>query len=124
MAEKNSAVVSIGMGLAVGALVGMFYQHAMPTLIDHRVGDPEDPHAASALKTVTITSAGVVTAVALIAKDPTVFVIGGAVVIGMNLWHRHANLVHPETGRATTFSPAMAGDPGPSPDMAYDADNS
>ena len=34
MAEKNSPVASIGLGLAVGALVGLFFQHAMPTLIE------------------------------------------------------------------------------------------
>lgn len=120
MAEKNSAAVSIGMGLAVGALVGMVFTHAMPTLVDHRVGDPDDPVAASALKTATWTSIGIVSATAAIAKDPTIFVLGGAVTVGFNLWHRHANMVNPLTNRATTIN-GVAAEPGLSPDMAYAA---
>ena len=120
MSERNSPVVSIGMGLAVGALVGMVFTHAMPTLVDHRVGDPDDAHAASALRTATWTSIAVVTGTALIAKDPTVFVLGGAVTVGFNLWHRHANMVNPLTGKAV--APGVpAGDTGAAPDMAYDA---
>lgn len=98
--------VSIGMGLAVGAMVGLIYTHAMPSLIDHRVGDPEDDIARKAERTAAITSAIVVTGTALIAKDPTVFVIGGSILIGFSLWHKHANLVQPLTGRATA-PPAM-----------------
>lgn len=93
--------VSIGVGLATGALVAMLYTHAMPSLIDHRAADQNDELAEKAERTAAITSAAVVTGVALIAKDPTVFVIGGAIVIGFSLWHKHANLVNPLTGRAT-----------------------
>lgn len=120
MTEKNSAVVSIGMGLAVGAMVGMVFTHAMPTLVDHRVGDVDDPVAASALKTATWTSIGVVTATALIARDPTVFVLGGAVTVGFNLWHRHANMVNPATNRAVIVAASEASGE-LSPDMAYAA---
>lgn len=123
MADKNSSVASIGMGLAVGALVGIVFQHAMPTLIDHRVGNPDDPHASSALRTATWTSIGIVTATAALANDWTVFVVGGAVTVGFNLWHRHANMVVPETGRAIAAMGARSGEmsDGLSPDMAYNA---
>lgn len=123
MADRNSPAVSIGIGLAVGALVGMVYQHAMPTLVDHRVGNVDDPHAASALRTATWTSIGIVSATALLAKDATVFVLGGAITVGFNLWHRHANMVFPETGRAVAPGAARSGEAsdGLSPDMVYNA---
>ena len=120
--EKMRPEVSIGMGLAVGALVGLIYQHAMPSLIDHRVADQNDETARSAEKTAAITSALVVTGVAALAKDPTVFVIGGAVVIGFSLWHKHANLVNPLTGRATTPTTLAPDNDMLSPDMAYSED--
>jgi hypothetical protein len=111
--------VSIAMGLAVGALVGMIYQHAMPSLVDHRVGDPEDDTARKAERTAAVTSAAIVIGTALVAKDPTVFVIGGSVLIGFSLWHKHANLVQPLTGRATA-PPAMDVDNNPmAGDMVY-----
>lgn len=120
MAEKMKAEVSIAMGLGVGALVGVIYTHAMPSLIDHRVGDQGDDMARKAERTAAITSAMVVTGVAALAKDPTVFVIGGSIVIGFSLWHRHANQVNPLTGRATAPA-AMPVDNDLSPDMVYSA---
>lgn len=92
--------VSLGMGLALGALVWLVYDHAMPSLVDHRVGDVDDDHAASAERVATWTAAAAVVTVSALSKDPTVFVIGGLSVIGLSLWHRHANMVDPMTGRA------------------------
>ena len=112
--------VSIGMGLGVGALVGALFTHAMPSLIDHRVGDPEDANANSALRTATWTGGALVTVTALLAKDATVFVIGGSVLVGLNLWHRHANLVNPMTGRAMAPTVTRPDEMNQlSPDMAY-----
>lgn len=110
--------VSIGIGLATGALVAMIFDHAMPSLIDHRAAPEEDALAAGSNRTATITSAAVVTAVALISRDPTVFVIGGSVVVGMSLWHRHANMVNPMTGVAVPRT-AMTTAELP-PDMQYE----
>lgn len=117
--DKMSPPVSIGLGLALGALVGLMYQHGLPSLIDHRVGDQDDEIAAKAERTITRTTALLVTGVALLAKDPTVFVMGGASVVGFALLHKHANMVNPLTGRATAPA-AIAADNDLSPDMVYD----
>lgn len=95
------AEASLGMGLAVGVLVWGIYQHSVPALVDHRVGDVGDVNAAAAERAATWTAAAVVAGVSLIAKDPTVFVIGGSMVVIKSFMHRHANLVSPLTGRAT-----------------------
>lgn len=116
------AEASLGMGLAVGVLVWGIYQHSVPALVDHRVGDVGDVNAAAAERAATWTAAAVVAGVSLIAKDPTVFVIGGSIMVVKSFLHRHANLVNAVTGRATApGSPVdqSAADDATAPDMAY-----
>lgn len=116
------AEASLGMGLAVGVLVWGIYQHALPPLVDHRVGDVGDPNAAAAERAATWTAAATVAGVSLIAKDPTVFVIGGSMVVGLSFLHRHANIVNAVTGRATAPGAPVdqaAADMAVTPDTAY-----
>jgi hypothetical protein len=115
------AEVSLGLALATGVLVWSIYDHAVPDLVDHRVGDVGDQNAAAAEKTARWVAAGAVAGISLMAKDPTVFVVGGAMVIGLSVLHRHANLVNPMTGRATAPVPvnAAVADDQAQPDSAY-----
>lgn len=118
------AEASLGMGLAVGVLVWGIYQHALPPLVDHRVGDVGDANAGSAERAATWTAAAAVAGVSLIARDPTVFVVGGSMVVVLSFWHRHANLVNPLTGRATAPSAIngqAAADDATMPDSTADA---
>lgn len=105
--------VSLGVGLATGVLVWSIYSHAMPALVDHRAGDPDDMDAAAAERVATWTAAGVVAGISLIAKDPVVFMVGGTMVVALSLWHRHANMVNPLTGRATAQTVALPEDASP-----------
>lgn len=93
--------VSLGVGLAVAAMVGAIYVNATPTLTDIRAASQNDTDVSAARKTAAWTSAGLVGAVSLIAKDPTVFILGGGVTVVMDWWVRHANAVIPAVGRAT-----------------------
>jgi hypothetical protein len=93
--------VSLTVGLAVGALVYGVYSNALPTVADIRVSNESDPDIAAAEQLAAWTSAAVVAGVSLIAKDPTVFVIGGSMVIALSWWHRHANEVNPLSGFAS-----------------------
>lgn len=101
--------VSIGTGLGVAGLVFAIYANATPNIADVRAADPGNQDIDATRKMAAFTSVGVVSGVSLIAKDPTVLIIGGAMVIAMDWWHRHANLVNPETGMANTLG-AVAGD--------------
>lgn len=87
--------VSLGVGLATAALVYATYNGALPSVADVRVAKPGNPDVDASRKLAAWTSAGIVGAVSLMAKDPTVFVIGGAMVIALDWWHRHANQVNP-----------------------------
>ena len=92
---------SIMGGLAVGAVVFSVYSQATPSIADIRATAPNDQHIASSRKQAAIMSAGIVGAISLIAKDATIFIIGGAVIIGMDWWTRHANATNPKTGTLT-----------------------
>ncbi len=97
------AETSLTVGLATAAVVYSVYSNALPTVADIRVGEANDDHIARAEQLAAWTAAGVVAGVALIAKDPTVFVMGGTMVIALSWWHRHANAVNPLSGMAARF---------------------
>lgn len=113
--------VSLGVGLATAALVWGIYNSALPSVADVRVGQPNDADAASVERAASWTAAAVVAGVSLIAKDPTVFVLGGSMVVVLSWWHRHANHYNPSLGSAVTpssrsiMSNAMNADAGYTP---------
>ncbi len=106
MAFTEKPEVSLGIGLATAALVWGIYNSALPSLAEARVTDQNDRDLAAAERTATWTSAAVVSGVSLIAHDATVFILGGAMVIGLAWMHRHANQVHPQVGKATMPAPS------------------
>jgi hypothetical protein len=93
--------VSIPVALATAAVVLVVYDHALPTVTDSRVGGMNDDHLASAEKQAALTSIGIVGAISLISRDVNVFIVGGLMTVALSWWHRHANMVNPETGKAT-----------------------
>lgn len=96
MALKPDA--SLSMGLACGALVYGVYSNATPTIADIRGSAPNDPQLYGASKGAFLTSVTVVSAISLLARDPTIFCIGGAVALALEWQNRHANAVDPESG--------------------------
>lgn len=113
MASLLKPEISVPTAAALGALVYGIYTQATPSIADIRVGKQNDGNIESARKGAAWAAAGSVAAISLITKDPTVFVIGGGMVILMDWWTRHANAVDPATG---TASATAAGSPmAPSP---------
>lgn len=109
--------VSLGVGLATAALVYSTYNGALPSVADVRTAKPNNADVNASRRLAAWTSAGVVGAVSLMAKDPTVFVIGGAMVIALDWWHRYADQVNPQIGKVAgtigvqpTAAQAGAGD--------------
>lgn len=92
--------VSVPAALSVAALVGGIYANITPGLADIRASDPGDQHVQATRKQAAWLAAGVVAGISLLAKDRTIFVLGGAMVIGFDWFHRHADAVSPLTGRA------------------------
>lgn len=93
---------SLGTGLAVAGLVVAIHFNATPSVADIRVGGPGDADIAGAERAATWQAAMLVSAISLLAKDPTIFVVGGGVTVAMAWLTRHADLVDPLTGRAAS----------------------
>ncbi len=101
---------SITTGLACAALVIAVYSKAVPSQADLRVGTRDDDDIDAARKAAAWTAAGVVAAVSLIAKDATVFIIGGGMVVAVDWWTRTANHNDPSLA---SFLPSLASDQQP-----------
>jgi hypothetical protein len=87
--------VSLGMGVATAAVVYGIYTQATPSIADIRVGEPHDENIAGAERAASWTAAVVVGGISLIARDPTIFILGGGMIVAMAWWTRHANAYHP-----------------------------
>jgi hypothetical protein len=82
---------SIPTGLAVAAVVYAIHANATPTQADIQALPAGTPDIDRAERKATWLSAGTVAGISLLAKDPTIFVIGAAATIGMAWMTRHAN---------------------------------
>jgi hypothetical protein len=82
--------VSIGIGLAVATLVYAIYNRGLPSNADVRVGKPGDATIEATRRQNAWLAAGTVAGVSLIAKDPTVFIIGGSMVVALD-WLTRTN---------------------------------
>lgn len=91
--------VSLGVGLATAALVWGVYNTALPSVAEARVSAPNDADLAATERAASWTAAAVVAGVSLLSKDPTVFVIGGSMVVALAWWHRHSNHFNAAQGK-------------------------
>lgn len=98
MALKPDA--SLMAGLAVAGVVYGVYSNALPSVADVRAAQPNNADISAAERSATWISLAVVSGVSLIAKDPTIFILGGSMVVALAWWHRHADMVIPELGMA------------------------
>jgi hypothetical protein len=97
----GSKEASIGIGLATGAVAFQVYNMSLPPVTDVRAAEPENQDVSASERTATWISAGIVTGVALLTGDATVFIIGGTVVIALSWLYRHADQVSPLSGMAS-----------------------
>jgi hypothetical protein len=96
---------SITLGAATAALVYGVYSFSLPNTATITATLPHDDAVEAGRKKAAWTSAAVVGAVALMARDKTIFALGGLMLLALD-WHaRHSNAVHPETGKMVLASP-------------------
>ena len=91
--------VSLPIATATATIVFGIYQTTNPSVAQTRVTNPGNPAIDSSRKTATWLSAAVVAGVSLLAADPTIFIVGGAMVVAMDMIHRHAGAVNPATNK-------------------------
>lgn len=98
--------VSIGLGLAVATIV-LAVNSRLPSQPDIRVGEPGDKDLEASRKQAAWVAAGIVSGISLIAKDPTIFIIGGITVIGMD-WITRVNNWHDPVSGLMSLNPFKA----------------
>lgn len=94
-APEASVVTGIGLGGAVLAIYG----HALPPASDIRSADPHNVDVESSRKQAAWLSASLLGLVFLMTRDVNSLLIGGAALAGIDLMTKHANGVHPSTGK-------------------------
>jgi hypothetical protein len=84
--------------LAATLVYGIFQLNA-PNLSNVKAAKAGNQNAHNSVKTAAWTSAVVTAGVALLAKSPTVFVVGAALTT-VEVWkYNHANVTNPATGK-------------------------
>lgn len=90
---------SIVAGIATAALVYGVYTANIGNVATLHASPAGDNNGRAARRKAAIESVTVVSAISLLAKDVTIFILGGMVVVLLD-WHaRHAVEAHPETGQ-------------------------
>ena len=101
---------SITVGLAEAAAVYVIYQSALPNHTDIRAADPHNGDVEASRKRAAWKAASVLGLVFLITQDVNSFLIGGAALAGIDLMVKHANAVHPATGKMVGPGETVAAD--------------
>jgi hypothetical protein len=100
---------SLTVGLAVGAMTYGIYSFSLPTGAMMNATQPQSLDIESARKKAAWTSVTIVSAVSLLAKDKTVLILGGMIIIALDIHARLANASAPGTGKVvsnTGYTPA------------------
>jgi hypothetical protein len=91
--------ISIPAALATGTLVYTIYNRGMPPTLDVRAGKVGDSNIEAVRKQNAWVAAATVAGISLIAKDATVFIVGGAMVVALD-WLTRANIwTNPTSGK-------------------------
>lgn len=95
------AEVSLPIALATGAVVYGIFQTMLPPVAEAKVTQPNNRHLQTTRRTATVAALAVCGGISLMARDPSIFVVGGTLAVVLDVVHRHADAVHPATGQMT-----------------------
>jgi hypothetical protein len=89
MAIRLKAADELIVGATAITLVFAIFGNGVPNFADIRADQPGNPNTHKSTKMAAITATAAVGSLALIAKSPTVFIIGGATIL-FETWKYHA----------------------------------
>jgi hypothetical protein len=95
LSGENSIVVS----LATAALVIGIYNMSVGPVSDVHATDAMDGNLAASVKKAGWKAVVAVAALAILAMDPNIVILGGAAIIGEELSYRHALMTNPGSGQ-------------------------
>jgi hypothetical protein len=91
--------ITIPAALATGTLVYTIYNRGMPPVLDVRAAKVGDNNVEAVRRQNAWMAAATVAGISLIAKDATVFIVGGAMVVALD-WMTRANIwTNPASGK-------------------------
>jgi hypothetical protein len=103
--------VSLPIVLATGAVVVGIFQVHVPTTAETRITPPNNSAIQKSRRQATILSLAIAGGLSLMAKDPSIFVVGGTIAVVLDTISRHADATHHQTGQlvAPAVGTATAG---------------
>lgn len=104
--------VSLTVAAATGALVYTIFQAELPSMADVNAAPAHNPFVGKSINSAGWAAAAAVAGISLLAKDPTVFVVGGSLAAFLTWRAKHANMTNPATGQVT-LPPLNGGVSGP-----------
>ena len=102
---------------AVATAVYGIFQLNVPTLADVKASAPGGAASLNthkSVKTAVWTSAALVAGLGLLAKDPTIYIVGGLITVVEAWKYHHANAVDQASGRFVAPGAGVNGQPSPS----------
>ena len=109
MATSSSGTDAIITGLAVAGVIAAINAVHMPTVASTRASAPGNQHIEAARQSSLYMGAAVVIGASLLARvgagggfASTVFIIGGAAVVGLDVAHRLGNATDNQSGKIIT----------------------
>jgi hypothetical protein len=102
---------SLGATLAVMALDFGIFQLHMPPVSDVQNSAPHNSILASGTNGAAWTAVSACAALALLARDPNIFIFGAGFATVLTFFYKSANMTHPGTGEIT-MPPAGGAVPG------------
>lgn len=100
---------SLTVGLAVGAMAYGIYNFSLPTGAMMNATQPQSLDIESARRKAAWSSVTIVSFVSLMAKDKTIFILGGMVIVALDIHARLANASAPGIGKVVSnlgYAPA------------------
>lgn len=110
LSGENSIIMSMAM---VGLVVAVYQANVGP-VSDVHATDAGDINLSKSVRKAGWTALTAVAALALLAKDPNILILGAATIVAEELCYRHALMTNPATGQISITPAAYqpAGGPG------------
>lgn len=74
----------------------------VPNMADVKASPSNNSTVFKSVKGASIEATAVVSGIALLAKSPTIFTVGGMAIVALAWHYHHSNAIAPSTGKATT----------------------
>ncbi len=93
--------MSLAVAAATGVLVYGIFETELPSGADVMAAPAHNPFIKTSVSVAGWTAGAAAAGISLLAKDPTVFVVGGALAAFLTWRYKHANMTDPGTGQVT-----------------------